>query len=178
MNRNKFYFLFILLISSICISFTLPDKIQKKVKKEIKNVFEITNFQLKLIKVEDAVNNQLSKKIGNDHLFKIESNSKIVGYAYIDKAPSKTDEFDYLILLNENLIVAKIKVLIYREGYGGEIGSNRWLKQFIGKSSLDTLKYEKDIIAISGATISATSLTKATNQFLQSLEILHLNKVL
>ena len=34
------------------------------------------------------------------------------------------------------------------------------------------------VIAISGATISANSMTIAVNQFLQNLEILHINKVL
>ncbi|MCH3885473.1 FMN-binding protein [Tenacibaculum aquimarinum] len=100
-----------------------------------------------------------------------------MGYAYVDKAPSKTDEFDYLILLNKELIVAKTKILIYREDYGGEIGSKRWLKQFIGKTFKDTLTYEQDIIAISGATISASSMTIAVNKFLQNLAILHQNKV-
>ena len=160
------------------ISFTLPDKLLKKVNKEVKNVFEISNFELKLIKIEDSINNLLPKRIGNDHLFKIESNSELMGYAFVDKAASKTDEFDYLILLDKNLIIAKTKVLVYREDYGGEIGSKRWLKQFIGKSSSDKLQYEKDIIPISGATISALSMTKAVNSFLLDLDILHTNKIL
>ena len=69
-------------------------------------------------------------------------------------------------------------MLIYREDYGGEIGSKRWLRQFIGKTSKDKLKYQKDIMAISGATISASSMTIAVNAFLQNLAILHQNKVL
>jgi Na+-translocating ferredoxin:NAD+ oxidoreductase RnfG subunit len=178
MSLKRFYNVSILAVSILLLSFTLPNKLLKKVHKEIKSVFDITDFQLKLIKIEDSINNKLPKKIGNDHLFKIESKSKLIGYAYIDKAPSKTDEFDYLILLDTNLIITKTKVLIYRESYGGEIGSKRWLKQFIGKTSTDTLKYEKDIIAISGATISAFSMTKAVNLFLLDLNILHLNKVL
>ena len=60
---------------------------------------------------------------------------EVLGYAFIDKAPSKTDEFDYLVLFDENLIIKKAKVLMYREDYGGEIGSRRWLKQFIGKNA-------------------------------------------
>ena len=102
----------------------------------------------------------------------------MVGYAFVDKAPSKTDEFDFLVLFDTNLIIKKAKVLVYREDYGGEIGSKRWLKQFIGKSSIDRLIYEKDIIAISGATISANSMTIAINKLLQSIDMLHQLKVL
>ncbi len=178
MTLKRFFSLSIIGASFLLISFTLPNKLLKKVNKEVENVFDISNFELKLIKVEDSINNLLPKRIGNDHLFKIVSNLELVGYAFVDKADSKTDVFDYLILLDKNLIVAKTKVLVYREDYGGEIGSKRWLKQFIGKSSSDKLKYGKDIIPISGATISALSMTKAVNSFLLDLNILHINNIL
>ena len=86
--------------------------------------------------------------------------------------------FDYLILLDTDLIIKKAKVLVYREDYGGEIGSRRWLKQFIGKSSSENLKYEKEIIAISGATISARAMTVAINTFLKNTTILKENNIL
>lgn len=172
-------FLFIILTSSfLLLSFSLPDKLKKKVSKEVKITFDIKEFELNVIKFNDSVKQKLSKKINTNHLFRIVKENKTLGYAYVDKAPSKTDEFDYLILLDKNLIIAKTKVLIYREDYGGEIGSKRWLKQFIGKKSSDKIKYEKDIIAISGATISAVSMTNAVNYFLLDLEILHQNNAL
>lgn len=168
----------LLFLSLALVSFSLPKKLEKKVHKEIKKTFEVEQFILESVTVADAVNNQLQKKIEKENLFKINSNDELLGYAYVSKAPSKTDEFDYLILLDKDLIVAKTKILIYREDYGGEIGSRRWLKQFIGKKSSDKLLYEKDIIAISGATISAVAMTNAMNTFLQDLKILHDNQVL
>lgn len=177
MSIKRFLALFFVLISFTFFSFDVSNKIQKKVAKEIKKTFSVEEFILENIEISDAVNKQLSHKISKESLFKITNNKKLLGYAFIDKAPSKTDEFDYLILLNKDLIVAKTKILIYREDYGGEIGSKRWLKQFIGKTFKDTITYEKDIIAISGATISASSMTIAVNQFLQNIAILHQNKV-
>ncbi|PQJ73217.1 FMN-binding protein [Polaribacter butkevichii] len=178
MILKRFFSISIISVSFLLVSFTLPNNLLKKVNKEVKSVFEITNFELKLIKIDDSINALLPKKIGGDHLFKIESDSQLVGYAFVDTAASKTDQFDYLILLDKNLIIAKTKVLVYREDYGGEIGSKRWLKQFIGKTFSDKLQYEKDIIPISGATISALSMTKAVNSFLLDLDILHDNKIL
>ncbi|WP_237267412.1 FMN-binding protein [Tenacibaculum todarodis] len=174
---KRFLSLFLVLISFTFLSFNISNRLQKKVAKEIKKTFSVENFSLESIPVSDAVNKQLTQVISKENLFKITNNSALLGYAYVDKAPSKTDEFDYLILLNKDLIVAKTKILIYREDYGGEIGSKRWLKQFIGKTFKDTLTYEQDIIAISGATISASSMTIAVNKFLQNLAILHQNKV-
>ena len=177
--RKQILFPFVLLIASFSLlSFVIPKNVQKKVTKEISKTFEVENFDLEEIMISEGVNNLLVRKIEGDKLFKIVVKEELIGYAYIDKAPSKTDEFDYLILLDTNLIIAKTKVLIYREDYGGEIGSKRWLKQFKGKTSKDKLKYQKDVMAISGATISASSMTIAVNTFLQNLVILHQNKVL
>ena len=82
------------------------------------------------------------------------------------------------MLLDKDLIVLKSKILIYREEYGGEIGSTRWLKQFIGKKSGDQLKHGENIMAISGATISVRSMTNAMNDLLKSLRILQNQNIL
>ena len=70
------------------------------------------------------------------------------------------------------MVVAKIKILIYREDHGGEIGSKRWLKQFNGTTIGTNLKYQKDIAAISGATISAKAMTNEVNKVLKTIYIL------
>ncbi|WP_347175056.1 FMN-binding protein [Polaribacter uvawellassae] len=178
MKTRKFIFLIIFFITAQLFAYQLPKNIAKKVTKELVRNFNKENLQLVSVTIPVEINNQLGKKIGSANLFKIVDGKSVLGYAYIDKAPSKTDEFDYLILLNKELIILKTKVLIYREDYGGEIGSGRWLKQFIGKSSKDQLKYKNNIMAISGATISALSMTKAVNQFLLDIGILHKNNIL
>ena len=87
-------------------------------------------------------------------------------------------EFDYLIILDLDLKIIDSKVLVYRENWGGEIGSKRWLKQFKYKGKDDRLKYMHDISAISGATISVKSMIKTVNLFLDSVNILNQNSVL
>ena len=79
------------------------------------------------------------------------------------KALSKADTFDYLVLLDPDLIIMKAKVLVYREDYGGEIGSKRWLKQFNDLSTKDSVVYSKDIKGISGATISSKAVARIIN---------------
>ena len=66
--------------------------------------------------------------------------------------------FDYLVTVNLAFEIEKVKVLKYRSEHGGEIASKKWLQQFTGYSTGE-LKYKKDISAISGATISASSIT-------------------
>ena len=166
----NFKVIFIGLTLIISMVFGFPKGVEKKIKKEILSTFNVENYELIPISITSEVNENLEKPIKDSTLFKILSNDALIGYAFVDKAPSKTAQFDYLVLFNEELIIAKTKVLIYREEYGGEIGSKRWLRQFNGKSSSsDDLKAGNNIIAISGATISVNSMTKAVNQLLKNI---------
>ncbi len=170
-----------LLIASVVLalfSFQLPSKLQKKMSKEIEKTFGSSEFFLKSVDISSEIKEKLPTLFTESNFLRIEEDGNIIGYAFIDKAPSKTAEFDYLILLNKDLTVAKAKVLIYREEYGGEIASRRWLKQFIGKSKSSSLVYRKDIAAISGATISVRSMTNAVSDVLKSIGILQENKIL
>ena len=164
---------FIVVISAFLLSFSLNKDLSKKVDKAIKNVYNIEIYSYRVITISKELAKELPSKFDNNSLLEIKAKDKLIGYAYISKAPSKTDEFDYLVLFDKDLIIVKSKVLKYREDYGGEIGSKRWLKQFIGKSQYDELKYGDNIVAISGATISVRSMTMAINTLLQSIKILH-----
>lgn len=169
----------IIAIVLFCTSFSIPEKILKKADKEIAKFFDTDNFSKETYVISENTNDSTPSELGDGNLFKIYSNSLHLGYGYIGNAPSKTATFDYLILFDANLIVTKSKILVYREEYGGEIGSKRWLKQFIGvTTSTRELVYGKDIIPISGATISVRSMTQAMNDLLKSINYLQASKLL
>ena len=166
------------IFSLMLVATNLPKNIQKKVDKEVKASYGIETYKLIPVIFNKSITEVLPSKFGKNNLFKISSSQDNVGYAYISKAPSKTDEFDYLVLFDNDFIIKKSKVLIYREDYGNEIGSKRWLKQLIGKTENDTLTYGDNIAAISGATISVKSMTNAVNDLLKSIKILHQKQLL
>ena len=56
----------------------------------------------------------------------------------------------------------KLRVLVYRENYGGEISNKRWLNQFVTRNP-------KKVQAISGATISVESLKYSTAQLTEKM---------
>ncbi|MFK5959141.1 MAG: FMN-binding protein [Lutibacter sp.] len=153
---------------------TISDRVHKLIQKEIKAVFSIENFTSEPIIIS---NNKLNKilplKIDETNFFKINSEANFFGYYYLGKAYGKADYFDFIVIFNKNLIVSKVKILVYREDHGGEVGSKRWLKQFIGVTKEQQLKYQKDIAAISGATISAKSMTNEINKLLKTVGILN-----
>jgi len=167
-----------LAICSLLVVFGLTDKFQKKVDKIVKSAFDIETFSMTEKIFPETIISTLSSEFLNNNFFEIINQDVLLGYAYVSKAPSKTDSFDYLILFDKDLVIMNSKVLAYREDYGGEIGSKRWLKQFNGKTTSDKLIYGDNIAAISGATISVKSMTNAINNVLKSIKILQQNKEL
>ena len=83
---------------------------------------------------------------------------------YIGYSPSKFDDFDYMVVFDSSNKIKLVRVLIYRENYGGEIGSKRWLKQFIGMT-----EPKNYVDGISGATISVNSMKYSINKLIKSL---------
>jgi len=85
--------------------------------------------------------------------------------AFIGHARSKFETFDYLVLLDKDNTIKLVKILVYRENYGYEITSKRWLaRNFIGISEPRVF-----VDAISGATISVNSLKYSINYLLKQL---------
>jgi Na+-translocating ferredoxin:NAD+ oxidoreductase RnfG subunit len=162
------------LILFFSFGFSIPKKTEKKIDKEIISIFDIDSY----ISIDDEVKKNLLVKFNDENFFKILNDSIGIGYFYLGNAPSKTDKFDFLVIFDNELIIKKIKILAYRENYGNEISSKRWLKQFNDLTMDKTIVYRKDIKAISGATISARSMTKAINDLLQSLAILQIKNQL
>ncbi len=130
----------ILIILILMMPFGLSKSIQKKVNKQIVETFNVEEFSFTEVIIDLEIAKTLPSSFGKDNLFKIETEESFLGYAYVSKAFGKVDYFDYLVLLDKDLVILKTKILVYREDYGGEIGSKRWLKQFIGKTTKRRVK--------------------------------------
>ncbi|MFH6601996.1 FMN-binding protein [Maribacter algicola] len=151
---------------------------EKKVTKEVERTFEVSGISFRSVTVNDNLNQKLPSKITENNFNGIYKDGDLIGYVFVDQAPSKTAKFDYLVIFNMKLEVINSKVLVYREEYGGEIGSRRWLKQFFGKTGNDRVDHESNIDGISGATISVRSMTRAIDNLLQTIGILQENKII
>ena len=153
-------FFYILVLISFQLSAQSP-RLLKKATKLIEKTYAVDDIQLLHKEF------QTNSVVGD--FYKIIDSNQLLGYAFIGTAPSKTDTFEYLVVFDSSLVIKKVNVLVYREDYGGEIGSNRWLRQFVGKARSTDLAVGKNIAAISGATISVYSMTNAVNQLLNEM---------
>ena len=134
-------------------SFSIDKRTEKKLRKDIKSVWKLKEVDFIKIEIEGIKN--------GDDIYLVKSEGKTVGIAYLGLAESRSEKIDYSILFNLDAIISKVNIIKYRENYGGEVGSKRWLKQFIGKLNGEDMKYRKNISAISGATISVKSMVNS-----------------
>lgn len=146
-------------------SFTIDKRTEKKLKKDVKSVWGIEEVIFSKVDIESIAK--------GDDLYIVISEGKTIGVAYLGLAESRSEKIDYSILFDTDDKISKVNIIRYRENYGGEVGSKRWLKQFIGKSNGEEMKYRDDISAISGATISVKSMT---NSIVKASKFVYQNK--
>ena len=153
-------------------------RLQQKMNKAISDLFNAKEIKLEQVSVPKDIQKEMNFQAETDFIYGIKIDDKLEAFAYLGQANSMKDVFDYLVILNTDLNILKSKVLIYREQHGRQIGSQRWLKQFIGMDTSSQPKLGENIQGISGATISARSMTQATHQVLNNLGYLAEHKLL
>ncbi len=81
------------------------------------------------------------------------------GYAFIDDQMGQHRPITFAVKLSTEGVVLREEVMVYRESRGDEIRSKRFSKQFQGKTVHDSMRPNKDIDSVSGATISSRAIT-------------------
>ena len=94
-----------------------------------------------------------------DCLYRITEQEEIRGYLLSTSAKGRFDYFDYSVIYSEDKTVLKVIVTVYRSDHGAAICQKNWLGQFEGYHG-GALKLGRDIDAVSGGTISSTSMVK------------------
>ncbi len=74
--------------------------------------------------------------------------------------------------VDPQLRVAGVAVMVYREAYGSEIRTRRFLDQYRGKGEGDPLMPSRDIRNITGATLSARAVGRAVKKAIAVLEVI------
>lgn len=153
-----------LLISSVLLHASdYPKSIQKKIDRTLVKLFPKKLVELKDVDFSDTLISTYSS-VRNVKVSQLKADESELGYACFASSKGKNDYFDYMVIFDTDLLIKKVVVLVYRSTYGGEIMSRSWLKQFIGKSKGEFMEMDKDIDGISGATLSAPSITQGVKE--------------
>ncbi len=104
-------------------------------------------------------------------IFVARTGDHIDGYAIVHDEQGQHEPITFGIKLGPDGRVERTEVMVYREGHGEEIREARFRKQFVGRGPGEPLRFEHEIDAISGATISSKSATLAVERALAVLAV-------
>ena len=107
--------------------------------------------------------------------FKAESNGKVDGYAVIQETIGKHRPITYIVGVTPDGKVSDIEILVYRESKGSEVRMKRFNSQYEGKTTFDPIRINKDIINITGATMSVRSVSAGVKRALVLVDEFYLN---
>ena len=95
-----------------------------------------------------------------------ETQGKIDGYAIVQNTIGKHRPITYMVAVDAEGDVSNFEVLVYREARGNEIATKRFNYQYQGKDVRDPIRINRDIINISGATMSVRSASAGVKRVL------------
>ncbi len=91
------------------------------------------------------------------------------GFAVITNEIGKTEPITFIVAAELDGRVRRCAVMVYRESHGGEVRSRRFLQQLEGRTLADPIAVHRDVIHVSGATLSSHALCNGTRKVLTLL---------
>lgn len=98
------------------------------------------------------------------------------GVAIIDVQPGKWGPVTFITALDVSAQVRRVRVMGYEEIRGRPIAEASFMNQYRGKTSSSALEVGRDIVGISGATISSRAATFAVKKAIVMYEEVYLKK--
>ena len=105
--------------------------------------------------------------------FAARQNNDTIGYAIVVDEIGKVSPITLIVSAAPDFKVRDVAVMVYREVRGGEITQRRFLAQYKGKRSTDPIQLDRDIVGITGATLSVHGANRAVHKALAVLELVY-----
>jgi hypothetical protein len=95
-----------------------------------------------------------------------ETGDKVDGYAMMHHTIGKYKPMTYMVGVDPTGSCTDVELLVFRDAKGSEVGKKRFNSQYDGKTVSDPIRINKDIINISGATMSVRSMSAGVKRVL------------
>ena len=126
--------------------------------------------------VRSRLEHDLGRRIDDDTLVVLrvyDAGGALRGYAVQSEEIGKYRPITFMVGVTPALTVRDVAVLVYRESRGGDVRRERFLRQYRGKSARDPIDVNRDMINISGATISVRSMNAGVKRILAEVAALY-----
>jgi Na+-translocating ferredoxin:NAD+ oxidoreductase RnfG subunit len=97
-------------------------------------------------------------------VFRAQQGATLLGHAFVVEEIGKHRPITFVVGLRPDGRVADVAVMAYREAYGGEIRSTRFLSQYRDKRPGDAVRPYRDIRNVAGATLSVEAASRAVKK--------------
>jgi len=94
----------------------------------------------------------------------------LAGYAVVTEEIGKFCPITFIVGIRPDASVRDVAVMVYRESRGGEVQRRRFLAQFVGKGLADPIRQNKDILNVTGATLSVRSVARGVRKVLYAVD--------
>jgi Na+-translocating ferredoxin:NAD+ oxidoreductase RnfG subunit len=95
-----------------------------------------------------------------------ETGDKVDGYAMVHNTIGKHKHMTYMVGVDNQGACTDVELLVFREAKGSDVGRKRFNAQYEGKTVSDPIRINKDILNISGATMSVRSISAGVKRVL------------
>ncbi|MGH7209166.1 MAG: FMN-binding protein [Nitrospiraceae bacterium] len=106
-----------------------------------------------------------------------ETADKVDGYAMVHNTIGKHKHMTYMVGVDDKGQVTDVELLVFREARGSEVGRKRFNSQYESKTVFDPIRINKDIINISGATMSVRSMSAGVKRVLVLIDEFYLKPI-
>jgi len=121
---------------------------------------------------KDRIEKRLRWKLPEESItiYKGEKAGKNEGWAVISEEIGKFKPMTFIVKVSPKGAVERVDVMVYREPVGREIKRQRFLRQFRKKTVHSPIRMNRDIINITGATLSVRGITAGIRKVLVILD--------
>jgi Na+-translocating ferredoxin:NAD+ oxidoreductase RnfG subunit len=106
-----------------------------------------------------------------------ETDKVVDGYAMIQNTIGKHKPMTYMVGVDADGHVIAVELMVFRESRGSEVRTKRFNYQYEGKTVQDPVRINKDIINISGATMSVRSMSAGVKRVLVLVDEFYLKPI-
>lgn len=93
-----------------------------------------------------------------------------LGFAVITEEQGRFKPITFIVKMSAERKVDLVLVMVYRESRGDGVKRQRFLKQFRDKDTDDHLRLNRDLVGVSGATMSSRALARGVKKVLAMVE--------
>ena len=101
---------------------------------------------------------------------------QLLGYAAIAEQVGLYRPITFLVKVAPDGRVDDVWIMVYRESRGGEVRRKRFLSQYEGKGAKDPIRLNRDVIGITGATLSVRAISAGVKRVVTLIDEIYFKK--